>query len=163
LDNFNDATTNGGDYGDWVVHNPSQVQDFAGTPGTQPNLGVPEITNLDVIGYTLVPTAAVPEPGTFALMGAGILGLGLGGWRRRAGRAAPGVCFDGLRPRLGGGAGPLLAAVRPRRRRTPADALRRLWSLQAGGRGDLRRRQPPDRYVERQPPDHERHRPGRLR
>jgi len=52
----------GGDYGDWwsigVAHTP-RVQDAAGTPGVQLNLGV-ELTLLDVIGWDLVIPAPTP-------------------------------------------------------------------------------------------------------
>jgi hypothetical protein len=73
-----------GDYGDWVVHSPAQVQDWAGTPGATPNLGFNELTNLDVIGYDLKPAvSAVPEPGPLALAAAGGAFVGLLFWRRR--------------------------------------------------------------------------------
>jgi hypothetical protein len=57
LDDFNNCA-NGGDYGDWVTHTPSQVQDaFTNGTGT-PALTVtsPEVRALDVIGYSLVST-----------------------------------------------------------------------------------------------------------
>src|SRR5262249_36775589 len=82
---FNDGTTNGGDYGDWVVHSPAQVNDYAGTPGAQPNLGSSEIRNLDVIGYDLAALAA-PEPGSVAMLGTigvGASVLGVWRWKRR--------------------------------------------------------------------------------
>ena len=80
LDYFNNCN-NGGDYGDWVTHTPSQVQD-AFTNGTgSPALTVSstEVTALDVIGYTLTP---VPEPAGVALFGVGFAGLFMA--RRRA-------------------------------------------------------------------------------
>jgi hypothetical protein len=73
----------GGDYGDWWstgAHTP-QVQDAFGTPGAIPNLGV-ELTALDVIGYDLV-TPPVPEPSTYGLMGAAVLGGAIVIRRRR--------------------------------------------------------------------------------
>jgi hypothetical protein len=57
LDDFNNCN-NGGDYGDWITHNPSQVQDaFTNATGT-PTLTVtsPEVRALDVIGYSIVST-----------------------------------------------------------------------------------------------------------
>jgi hypothetical protein len=68
LAQFNNAC-NGGDFGDWAVVGSPKVQDYAGTPGSSPSLG-PEITALDVIGYD----ATIPEPGTFLLVGGGLLG-----------------------------------------------------------------------------------------
>lgn len=65
-----------GDYGDWVVHNPGFVQDWAGSPNQTPNLGV-ELRLLDVIGYRLAP---IPEPTTIGLLFAG--GAGAVFWRR---------------------------------------------------------------------------------
>jgi hypothetical protein len=47
------------------------VQDAFGEPGTNPSLGVNEITAFNAIGYQVV----VPEPSTLALAG---LGLALG-------------------------------------------------------------------------------------
>jgi len=81
---INGGTTNlvgfnqnsGGDYGDWVTNVPAKVQDAFGTPGSTPNLGV-ELTNLDVIGYSLV-----PEPGTAGI--ALITGFSLLTMRRRS-------------------------------------------------------------------------------
>lgn len=79
LDNFNNCD-NGGDYGDWVQHSPTQVQDaFDGNLGS-PSLsaGSPEITALDAMGYTQA-SLSLPEPA-----GLSLFGLGLGGlWMRR--------------------------------------------------------------------------------
>jgi hypothetical protein len=75
LDGFNNAC-NGGDFGDWVINSPGQVQDWAATGGN-PSLGV-EITALEAIGYNL----AAPEPSTFVLVGSVLLGAGL--LRRRS-------------------------------------------------------------------------------
>jgi PEP-CTERM motif-containing protein len=72
FDNQND----GGDFGDWQS-NPlppgvsPKVQDAFATPGATPSLGV-ELTALDVIGYDF---AAVPEPGTLALLGSSLFGF----------------------------------------------------------------------------------------
>ena len=67
LDRFNQAC-NGGDFADWVVHSPAQVQDWQGTAGADPGLGV-EARALDVLGYDL----AAPEPATFAMVGGVLL------------------------------------------------------------------------------------------
>ncbi len=75
-----------GDYGDWKTGAaPPQVQDAFATPGAHPvlTLGSPEVTALDVLGYTLATPAAVPEPGTLTLLGAGGLFAAAYGWRRR--------------------------------------------------------------------------------
>jgi hypothetical protein len=61
---------NCGDYGDWASGATAQVQDAFGTPGSNPTLGINEITALDVIGYELVTT---PEPGTAVLLFGGLL------------------------------------------------------------------------------------------
>jgi hypothetical protein len=53
------------DYGDWASTGITHVQDAFGTPGSQPDLNV-ELTNLDVIGYTLT-----PEPSS-AILAAGL-------------------------------------------------------------------------------------------
>jgi hypothetical protein len=54
LNQFNNCN-NGGDYGDWITHTPSQVQDaftdFSGTPFLTSTS--PEVRSLDVIGYSL--------------------------------------------------------------------------------------------------------------
>ena len=87
---INGGTTNlvyfnqysGADYADWgngvtpaeeAGNTPPQVQDAFGTPGVDVNLGVNELTALDVVGYNLEP---VPEPGTPALLAvAGLAGV----------------------------------------------------------------------------------------
>ncbi|MCV2361300.1 NF038122 family metalloprotease [Paucibacter sp. TC2R-5] len=76
LNQFNNCT-NGGDYGDWISHNPSQVQDAFGSGGAMTRGGT-ETVALDVIGYTLA--AAVPEPDSWALM---LTGLGATAWAAR--------------------------------------------------------------------------------
>jgi hypothetical protein len=54
LNPFNNCN-NGGDYGDWITHTPSQVQDaftnFSGSPSL--TVTSPEVRALDVIGYTI--------------------------------------------------------------------------------------------------------------
>lgn len=88
FDNQND----GGDFGDWQSNpHPSgvspKVQDAFGTPGAHPflTLGSPEVTALDVIGYTITP-AATPEPMTLVLSGTGLAAIAA--LRRRKGRRA---------------------------------------------------------------------------
>jgi hypothetical protein len=55
LNQFNNCN-NGGDYGDWITHTPSQVQDAFTNFSGSPSLSVtsPEVRALDVIGYTIV-------------------------------------------------------------------------------------------------------------
>jgi hypothetical protein len=76
---FNQAN-DGSDFGDWASSATPHVQDAVGTPGATPNLNV-ELTALDVIGYNLSP---VPEPGTLALVGAGLAAAGFVRRRRNA-------------------------------------------------------------------------------
>jgi hypothetical protein len=80
-----------GDYGDWLVNSPAQVQDWEGTPGTTPTLGPNELAALDVVGYDV---QNAPEPGALVMLGAIGLGAsayyGLRHWReRRSALAAP--------------------------------------------------------------------------
>ena len=85
LSYFNQTSTL--DYADWLS-NPRpagygpQVQDAFESPGTNAALGVNELTALNVIGYNLV-----PEPSSFALLAAGIAGLGFATWRKKYRRA----------------------------------------------------------------------------
>jgi hypothetical protein len=67
LDQFNQSGS--GDYGDWIQHSTPQVQDFEGTTGSTPSLGL-ELTALDVLGYDRNPSvAAAPEPASVTLFG----------------------------------------------------------------------------------------------
>jgi len=62
LTNFNQFGEDGADFGDWAGDATPQVQDAYGTPGTEPDLGVNELTALDVVGYTLTtPVAATAD------------------------------------------------------------------------------------------------------
>jgi hypothetical protein len=80
LTNFNQAG-GGSDFGDWKgVPGSPQVQDAFGTPGVDINLGVNELTALDVVGYNLV---AVPEPGSGVLLVGGLIAIGILRCRRK--------------------------------------------------------------------------------
>ncbi len=80
--------TSGADYGDWLS-NPipagfgPQVQDAFGGPGTDPALGVNELTAFNAIGYDLV-AASTPEPSSLLLLGSS-LAIVAGVGRRRLG------------------------------------------------------------------------------
>ena len=76
LDGFNNCA-NGADYGDWVTHTPTQIQDAITNDTGSPFMttALPEAIALDVIGYTLAGVTAVPEPASLVLMGVGLLGL----------------------------------------------------------------------------------------
>jgi PEP-CTERM motif len=80
LSYFNQRGT--GDYSDWASGSTPQVQDAFGTAGTNPTLGPNEITAFNVIGYDEVS----PEPSTLALVGLGLLGVGLLRRRQSANR-----------------------------------------------------------------------------
>jgi hypothetical protein len=56
LNQFNNCN-NGGDYGDWITHTPSQVQDAITNGSGSPSLSItsPEVRALDVIGYSIAP------------------------------------------------------------------------------------------------------------
>jgi hypothetical protein len=88
--------TSGADYGDWLSDcsnltvcqanglpdgfNP-QVQDAFGEPGTNPALGVNELTAFNAIGYDLV-AAPTPEPSSLILFGSALLIVASAGRRR---------------------------------------------------------------------------------
>jgi hypothetical protein len=83
----------GADYADWASDPipagfSPQVQDAFGEPGTNPTLGVNELTAFNAIGYDLIPSS-VPEPSSILLLGSvvGIVGIvnkrRLGGWMNR--------------------------------------------------------------------------------
>jgi hypothetical protein len=67
---YNQFGRTGGDWGDWIVHTPPQVQDWQGTTGKTIDPGASEFRLLDVIGYNRAP---VPEPATMIVLGAGAL------------------------------------------------------------------------------------------
>jgi len=78
--------TSGADYGDWL-NSPipagfgPQVQDAYGAPGTDPALGVNELTAFNAIGYELI---QAPEPATWGLLALGLAAIvGHKGRRRR--------------------------------------------------------------------------------
>jgi len=65
---FNNSC-NGADFGDWQGNGTPRTQDAFGTPGTNPTLGLAEISALTAIGYNI----AAPEPGTLLLLGSGLM------------------------------------------------------------------------------------------
>jgi hypothetical protein len=69
---YNQFNHSGGDWGDWVPHNPSQTQDWSINSGITINPGESEFRLLDVIGYN---RTAVPEPASMVVLGAGALAL----------------------------------------------------------------------------------------
>jgi hypothetical protein len=81
----------GADYGDWksapdAPGFPVQVQDAFGSPGTNPALGVNELTSLNVIGWGLTTTdtpPAVPEPSTVVMLATALVFVSGYGWSRR--------------------------------------------------------------------------------
>jgi len=72
LVNFNQGTV--GDRHDWAISGTPRVQDAFGTPGSAPDLGLAELTALNVVGYN---TAPVPEASSALALG---LLLCLGGF-----------------------------------------------------------------------------------
>lgn len=72
IDEYNQFGRSNGDFGDWIIHNPPQVQDWAGTPGKIDNYGVGETDLLDAVGYNVAPA---PEPASMALLGLGAAAL----------------------------------------------------------------------------------------
>jgi hypothetical protein len=75
IDQFNNCN-NGGDYGDWITHTPTQVQDAFTNNSAKPSLTLssPEVRALDAIGYDLAPQT-VPEPASLILFWLGALVL----------------------------------------------------------------------------------------
>ena len=72
----------GGDYADWWSCAGSaapSAQNACGTPGVIANLGIAELTALDVLGWNMRVTA-VPEPSEYAML---LAGLGLMGFMAR--------------------------------------------------------------------------------
>ncbi len=55
VDDFNNCN-NGGDYGDWITHTPSQVQDASTNASGAATLSIssPEVRALDVMGYSII-------------------------------------------------------------------------------------------------------------
>jgi hypothetical protein len=90
LVNFNQSGT--GDYADWATGVTPQVQNAFGTPGAIINLGVNELTALDVVGYDLAP---VPEPGTI-FSGLALCGVSVLRRRRSAGRVQCGFSTESI-------------------------------------------------------------------
>jgi len=74
IEEYNQFERTKGDYGDWVKHNPAQVQDWDGTKGKIENVGYGEVSLLDAIGYN-IDQEAVPEPAPIAILGLGLIAL----------------------------------------------------------------------------------------
>lgn len=72
LDEYNNFNHAAGDWGDWIIHSPMQVQDYAGTPGSAAN-PVNELRLLNVVGWELTPST--PEPITMGIFGVGAIAL----------------------------------------------------------------------------------------
>lgn len=70
----------GADLQDWADGNPADAFNAFGTPGVQAGMTAVDVRAMDVIGYNV---AAVPEPGSYAMLGAGLGLMALLGRRRR--------------------------------------------------------------------------------
>jgi hypothetical protein len=72
-----------GDYGDWALSYPYRVQDGEASGGVNLDIstdGGSEVAALNAVGFSL----AVPEPGTFGLLGVGLSLLAMARARRRS-------------------------------------------------------------------------------
>jgi MYXO-CTERM domain-containing protein len=88
LNNYNNCN-NGGDYGDWIYTDGLQVQDAFGPDdvASSLNLGSPEVTLLDAVGYNFGSAATTtPEPSSFVLLLVGLAAVPV--LRRRLARNA---------------------------------------------------------------------------
>jgi hypothetical protein len=81
LRGYNNAVLNGGDSQDWDSSILTSPYNASTGPNQSHSLALAaDIATLDVIGWDLA--APVPEPGSWALMLAGIAAVGGGAWRR---------------------------------------------------------------------------------
>jgi hypothetical protein len=78
-----------GDYGDWAVNNPPQVQDWSADTTAKPNMGANEAIALDAVGWNLTAEgralegSPVPLPAAAWLLLSGLGGLGVIARKRR--------------------------------------------------------------------------------
>ena len=86
LHGFNFANGNGSDPQDWDSSDPSDPRNAFTAANQAHALTAVDFTTLDVIGWDLKAAASIPEPGTYALMLAGLGLLGASARQRRNAR-----------------------------------------------------------------------------